>query len=163
MFLCFLLKITWKLYFLYHSLFYHVPGAIYPFSSTKDKVKVKIHSVVSDSLHPMDCSLPGFSIHGIFHARVPEWVAVSFSRGSSQPRNRSWVSCIAGRFFTNWGTREAHRRLIPLLPLPWECRSWWYAKYKCFTTTPWSENRHPHLTEETRRHGRFRMCPRQPT
>ena len=49
---------------------------------------------------PMDCSLPGFSIHGIFQARVPDWVALSFSRGSSQPRDRTWVSCIAGRCFT---------------------------------------------------------------
>ena len=56
----------------------------------------------------MDCSLPGFSVHGIFQARILECVAISF-RGSSQPRNRSRVSCIAGRFFTNWGTREALR------------------------------------------------------
>ena len=60
----------------------------------------------------MDCSLPGFSIHGIFQARVLEWVAISFSRGSSQPRNQTWVSCIAGRHFTLWATREALR--IPL-------------------------------------------------
>ena len=40
----------------------------------------------------MDCSLPGFFVHGIFQARVLEWVAISFSRGSSWPRNRTWVS-----------------------------------------------------------------------
>ena len=56
---------------------------------------------------PMDCSPPGFSIHGIFQARILEWVAISFSRGSSRPRNRTWVSCIAGRCFTLWATREA--------------------------------------------------------
>ena len=44
--------------------------------------------------------LPGSSVHGIFQARVLEWVAISFFRGSSQPRDRSWVSCIAGGFFT---------------------------------------------------------------
>ena len=49
---------------------------------------------------PMDCSLPGSSIHGIFQARVLEWVAISFSMGSSQPRDRTRVSCIAGRCFT---------------------------------------------------------------
>ena len=49
---------------------------------------------------PMDCSLPGSSVHGIFQARVMEWVAISFSRGSSQPRDRTWVSLIVGRFFT---------------------------------------------------------------
>ena len=55
---------------------------------------------------PMDCSLPGFSVHGIFQARVLEWVAISFSRGSSWPRDRPQVSCIAGRRFTLWATRE---------------------------------------------------------
>ena len=42
----------------------------------------------------MDCSLPGFSIHGIFQARVLEWVAISFFKGSSQPRDQTWVSHI---------------------------------------------------------------------
>ena len=49
---------------------------------------------------PMDCSLPGSSIRGILQARVLEWVAVSFSRRSSQPRDRTRVSRIAGRRFT---------------------------------------------------------------
>ena len=48
----------------------------------------------------MGYSLPGLSIHGIFQAKILEWVAISFSRGSSQPRNRTHVSCLAGRFFT---------------------------------------------------------------
>ena len=64
---------------------------------------------------PMDCSLPGSSGHGIFQARILEWVAMSFSRGSSQPRNWTGVSCIAGRFFTNWVTREAPTHSSPLL------------------------------------------------
>ena len=46
---------------------------------------------------PMDSSISDSSIHGIFHARVLEWTAISFSRGSSRPRNRTWVSRIAGR------------------------------------------------------------------
>ena len=53
---------------------------------------------------PMDCSLPGFSVHGIFQARVLEWVAISSSRASSQPRSliciSCHVSCVAGGFFT---------------------------------------------------------------
>ena len=57
---------------------------------------------------PMDCSLPGSSIHGIFQARVLEWVAISYSRGSSWPRDWTQVSRIAGRYFTIWATREAH-------------------------------------------------------
>ena len=47
----------------------------------------------------MDCSLSGSSVHGIFQVRVLEWIAISFSRGSSQPRNRTQVSHIAGRHF----------------------------------------------------------------
>ena len=52
------------------------------------------------------CSLPGFSVHGIFQARVLEWAAISFSRGSSWPRDQTQVSCIAGRHFALWATRE---------------------------------------------------------
>ena len=55
---------------------------------------------------PMDCSLPGSSVHGIFQARELEWGAISFSRGSSWPRDRTWISCIAGRRFIVWATRE---------------------------------------------------------
>ena len=55
---------------------------------------------------PMDGSLPRSSIHGIFQAKVLEWVAISFSRGSSQPRDQTWVSHIVGRHFTIWATRE---------------------------------------------------------
>ena len=57
-------------------------------------------SVVFDSLHPHELySRPGSSNHGILQARILEWVVISFSRGSSRPRDRPWVSCIAGRFF----------------------------------------------------------------
>ena len=53
------------------------------------------------------CDLMDSPIHGILQARILEWVAFPFSRGSSQPRDRTQVSHIAGRFFTNWATREA--------------------------------------------------------
>ena len=55
---------------------------------------------------PMDCSLPGSSVHGIFQARILEWVAIFFSRGSSGSRDQTRVSHIAGRLFTVWATRE---------------------------------------------------------
>ena len=58
---------------------------------------------------PIDCSPPGSSLHGILQARILEWVAISFSRGSSQPRDRTQVSHIAGRLFNLWGTREAQQ------------------------------------------------------
>ena len=57
--------------------------------------------------NPMGCSIPGSTIHGIFQARVLEWVAISFSRRSSRPRDWTWISRIAGRCFTVWVTREA--------------------------------------------------------
>ena len=66
------------------------------------------HWIVSGSCDPMYCSLPGYSIYGILQASILEWVAISFSRGSSQPRNQTWVFCTAGRFFTDWAIREAH-------------------------------------------------------
>ena len=63
------------------------------------------HSVLSDSLDPVDCSLSGSLVHGIFQARVLEWVAICFSRGSSRPRDWTQVSRIVGRCFTIWATR----------------------------------------------------------
>ena len=57
----------------------------------------------------MDCSLPDSSVHGIFQARILEWVAVSFSRGSCPSRDQTWVSSITGRFLTNGATREAQK------------------------------------------------------
>ena len=58
---------------------------------------------------PMDCSPPGSPVHGIILARILEWVAISFSRGSSWPRDRTRVSCIVGRFLTIWTMKEAHQ------------------------------------------------------
>ena len=55
---------------------------------------------------PIDCSLPGSSVHGIFQVIVLEWIAISFLRGSSQPRDQTRVSCNVGRRFTIWATRE---------------------------------------------------------
>ena len=55
----------------------------------------------------MDCSPLGSSVHGILQARILEWVVISFSRGSSRCRDQTRVSCIAGRWFTNWAMREA--------------------------------------------------------
>ena len=54
----------------------------------------------------MDCSLPGSSVHGIFQTIVLEWIAISFSRGSSRLRDGTQVSLIVDRHFTIWATRE---------------------------------------------------------
>ena len=55
----------------------------------------------------MFCSPPGSSVHGVLQARKLEWVTIPFSRGFSWPRDQTWVSYIARRFFTIWATREA--------------------------------------------------------
>ena len=69
-----------------------------PISGLK-KVKSEVAQSCPTFCDPMECSLPGSSLHGILQARILEWVAISFSRGSSQLRDRTWVSCIAGRHF----------------------------------------------------------------
>ena len=76
-------------------------------SWTWGKVKVKVTLSCLTLCSAMDCSLPGSSGHWILQARILEWVAIPFSRGSSQPRNRTGVSCVASGFFTSWATREA--------------------------------------------------------
>ena len=63
-------------------------------------------SVMPNSLWSHGHSLPDSSVHGILQTRIWEWVAMPFSRGSSQPRDWTQVSWIAGRFFTIWATRE---------------------------------------------------------
>ena len=60
------------------------------------EVKVKVAQSCPTLCDPMD-----YTVHGILQARILEWVAFPFSRGSSQPRDRTQVSCIAGGFFTN--------------------------------------------------------------
>ena len=63
---------------------------------------------------PIDCSPPGSSIHEISQGRIPESVAISFSRGSSRPRDRTWICCLAGGFFTvTTGATSSPRKMCP--------------------------------------------------
>ena len=67
---------------------------------------------------PMDCSLPGSSVHGIFQARILEWVAISFSRGSSRPRDHTWVSRIAADALPSKPSGKPSNRLFrPILQM----------------------------------------------
>jgi len=66
----------------------------------ESEVKVLVVQLSPTLCNPMDYSPPGSSVHGILQTRILEWVAVPFSRGFSRPRDRTQVSCIAGRFFT---------------------------------------------------------------
>ena len=61
----------------------------------------------------MDCSPPDSSVQEIFQARILEWVAISFSRGPSQPRDQTRVSCTVGRFYADWATRDAQKHVPP--------------------------------------------------
>ena len=82
---------------------------------------------------PVDCSLPGSSFHGILQARILEWVAISCSRGSSRPRDWTWVSRIVGRHFNLWATREVSsclkepkfkgKKSTVLLTMKWTCKN----------------------------------------
>ena len=84
-----------------------IVGYFFFFFNVCDWMWVKSLSPVWLFVTPMDCSLPGSSVHGILQARILKWVAISFSRGSFLPRDRTPVSCIVGRCFTIWATREA--------------------------------------------------------
>ena len=90
---------------------------------------------------PMGCSRPGSSVHEIFQARVLKWVAISFCRGSSHPRDRSRVSRTAGRCFTVWATREAKGNGSPLqcscLENPRDGGAWWAAVYGVTQSWTW--------------------------
>ena len=77
---------------------------------------VKVAQSCLTFCNPMD-----YTVHRILQARILEWLAFPFSRGSSQPRDWTQVSCIAGGFFTSWATREA---LGPSTPINHQCSSW---------------------------------------
>ena len=66
-------------------------------------VKVKVAQSCLTLCNPTDCT-----VHGIVQARILEWIAFPFSRGSHQPRGQTQISCIAGGFFSNWTIREAY-------------------------------------------------------
>ena len=91
-------------------------------------VKVKVAQPCPTLCDPMD-----YTIHGILQASTLEWVAFPFSRGSSQPRNQTVISCIADGFFTNWAFREAHagnrgcKEWMPKFSLLLHC-SWFHAQ-----------------------------------
>ena len=76
--------------------------------STYTHVCVSVVQTCPTLCDPTDCSPPVSTVHGILQARILEWVAIPFSRGSSWPRNRTQVSRTAGRFLTIWASRKAH-------------------------------------------------------
>ena len=79
---------------------------------------------MSDSCDPIEYSPPGSPIHGILQARILEWVAISFARGSSQPKDQTQVSCITGKFFTVWATSAL------VLSLGWDLLATWRISHR---------------------------------
>ena len=75
---------------------------------TLNHIWVKVAQSCPTLCDPMGYSLPGSSVHGIFQATILEWIAISFSRRPSQPRNRTQVPCFTGSFFIVWIIREAY-------------------------------------------------------
>ena len=98
---------------------------------------------------PMDSSLPGFSVHGILQARILEWVTISFSRGSSWPRDRTWVSHIGGRCFNLWATREASF-MMGLVPLKEEEETWHLSLFFPPLSLPYEDTARNHLQTKKR-------------
>ena len=78
--------------------------------------------------NPVDYSLSGSSVHEILQARILEWVAIPFSRGSSRPRDQTQFSCIAGRFFIIWATREAQVKSEGLKEPIWAITFIWISR-----------------------------------
>ena len=100
----------WMLLFIF---FFHTSYLHFVQQTTSHRVWLVLVSQLCLTLcDPMDHSPPGSSVHGILQARILEWVAISFSGTSSQPRDRTWVSCIASRFFTIWAIREAQTQSL---------------------------------------------------
>ena len=88
------------------------------FVTGRPAMKVLVTQSCPTLCDPMDCSPPEF--YGILQAGILKWITIPFSRGSSPPRDQTQASCIAGRFFTIWATRECYRHdQISLLTKIW--------------------------------------------
>ena len=102
-----LIAVSWTscLNSLSFSLFTYATAVSRITNASRHRVIVSEEVLVAQSCptlcDPMDCSPPGSSVHEIFQARILEWVAISFSRGSFPPRDRTHISQIADRFFTD--------------------------------------------------------------
>ena len=110
------LKGGWRRYVfavVFHRNFCFITGCSFDASPHKLKSLAQSCTTLCD---PVDCSPPGSSFHGILQARILEWVAISFSRGSSRPRDRTQVSCFAGRRFNLRATREAQSHNLMTCP-----------------------------------------------
>ena len=103
-------QVGWSVIFFFNS-FLHIPSHFLHAKVTATLISntvwgSEVAQACPTHCDPMDRSPPGSLVHGIFRAWILEWVAISFSRGSSRLRDRTQVSCIVGRHFTVWTTRD---------------------------------------------------------
>ena len=89
-------------------------------STSQSQVKVKVAQSC-----PTLCDAMDYVVHGILKARILEWVAFPFSRGSSQARDQTQVSCVPGRFFTHWATREDKFAPKNVMVIVWWSTAFW--------------------------------------
>ena len=92
----------------------HGPCLSLPWAHQLALVVVLVAQLSPTLCDPLDCSPPGSSVRGILQARILEWIAIPFTRGSSQPRNQTRVSCVASRFSTVCAT--AGDQMLTTLP-----------------------------------------------
>ena len=135
-----------------------LPGRLSQISKWMRPRLLKSESEVTQSCptlcDPMDCSLPGSSVHGIFQARVLKWIAISLSRGSSQPRGQTRISHIVGRPFTIWATQTACK----LPTLHWDLRRVRFSAHPLieaplFSISLWFSRTETHLVFKARPSG----------
>ena len=93
---------------------------LYTFFKSICYVSMSVAQTCLTRCDPMDCSPSGCSVHGILQARILEWVRIPFSRGNSWPRDWTWVSHTAGRFFTIWATGK------PYIVMPEDNHTIWW-------------------------------------
>ena len=102
-----LTSVTLCLFYLLLNIKKYIFYDVYSFCLTSLAHRCLVTKLCLTLLRPMDCSPPGSSVHGILQARILEWIANSFSRGSSPPRDWTSVSCTGRQILYRWATREA--------------------------------------------------------
>ena len=113
--------LMWCCFFAFSVIFYNYFSVFYKYNFSSlivmcmSNVKVLVTQLCLTLCDPMDFSLPSSSAHGILQGRILEWVAIPFSRGSSQPRDLTQVSHVALRVFTIWTSREVSWLTLRLL------------------------------------------------
>ena len=96
------------------------------------------------------CDPMDYTVHGILQARILEWVAFPFSRASSQPRDQTQVSRIAGGFFTSWATREAHFCKGQIVNISVFAGNMWLLSHLLSFTTLYKSESHFEITNHTK-------------